>query len=223
MLFDAFIQAAMKLKDAEERLKKAEADKNLINEQLEQELRRTRAQLNEFVQTLGYRSSYAAQAAESARSVVELLMDQKKELQDERDALKKEVSSLLARLDETERQNCQMAKDLSHMKTTAEEDAKAKVQDEMETLQSEQEKLLSDRVRLEGEVKNLMDQVESWKEATEHKRNATRLVEMERKQHQHQMERCMSENTSLREANKSLADEKEQLESKVMAINGYSV
>ena len=170
----------MKLKDTEERLKKSFADKSLVMEQLGQELRQMRAQLDEFIQSLGYRSSYATQAAESVRPLVELLEDQKKELQAERDALESEVFSLRASLDAKERESYQMTEDLSHIRTTAVEDAKVKVQDELEKLQS-------DRVRLEGEIKSLRDQVELLEETTEREKSTRRLVEKERELQQRQV------------------------------------
>lgn len=166
----------MKAKDMDERLKKSDADKRLVEEQLGDELRRTRAQLDEFVLSLGYRSSYATKAAQSVRPLVELLEDQKKELQTQRDCLEREVSSLRTKLEENERDIDRLAKELSHIRTTAMEEAKDKVQHEFQKLQSECS-------GLREETASLKERNEQLEEAAKGEREARRSAE-ERAQRQ---------------------------------------
>lgn len=160
----------MKLKDLEEKLKKADADKCLVEEQLGRELSRTRAKLEALHQSLGNRSSYVSKAAQSVRALVELLEGQKAELQLQRDKLRDELAVVRRNRQDLLERNTHLNDQVVQIQSSAVERARAKFQGELDTSLSELSRLQEDR-------KTFKERLDVLQELTKRDREARQLVE----------------------------------------------
>ena len=148
--------------------------------QLGDELRKTRAQLDEFIQTLGHRSSYADKAAQSVRSLVELMEDQKHELVTQRDQLVNELSRLQAIINKQEQDIDILREEISRIRTNARDEA-------MKTVQDDMEKMNSNCKRLEENEKSLDRRVELLEKENRDEREKRRLIEEEAEHERHKV------------------------------------
>ncbi|XP_062500124.1 protein Daple-like [Corticium candelabrum] len=203
--------STLKAKDLEEKLDKSDADRRLGEMQLGDELRKTRAQLDEFIQTLGHRSSYADKAAQSVRSLVELMEDQKHELVTQRDQLVNELSRLQAIINKQEQDIDILQEEISCIRMGAREEAMKAVQDDME-------KMNSNCKRLEENEKSLDRRIGLLEKENRDEREKRRLIEEEAEHERHKMQTYESEIRDLQAQNESLEDSKAQLESKVTVL-----
>ena len=155
-VFDVF-QATMKVKDLEERLKKCDADKQLIEEHLREEIRKLRSELDALERTLGHRSSYAAKAAQSVRSLVELIEGQKMELEYQRDGLSTELAALQRNQDELKSRNEQLEADINRLNIAALEEATARVRGTLDGLESQCDSLRNENKTLQEQLDVLQE------------------------------------------------------------------
>ena len=158
-VFDVF-QATMKVKDLEERLKKCDADKQLMEEHLGEEIRKLRSELDALERTLGHRSSYAAKAAQSVRSLVELIEGQKTELEYQRECLSTELVALQRNQDELKSRNEQLEADINRLNVTALEEATARVRGTLDGLESQCDGLRNKNKTLQEQLDMLQETLE---------------------------------------------------------------
>jgi hypothetical protein len=126
--------AAMRAKDLEERLKKSDAEKQLMEVHLGEEIHKLSTELDTLKQTLGHRSSYASKAAQSVKSLVELTEGQKSELEYQRDCLSTQLAILQQNQDKLKGRN-------QHLEASAMEEATARVRETLGSLESQCESL----------------------------------------------------------------------------------
>ena len=141
----------------EERLDKCEAEKRLNEERLNDENHKLRRELDEHRRTLGNRSSYAAAAAQSVRALVELVEEQKMELKAGGENLRTKVLCLQKTVDELQRDKNELECNVDHLRSTALEEATAKVKEDLDMLRLECGRLQSDRKSLEERLKVLQE------------------------------------------------------------------
>ena len=147
------LQVTMKVKDLEERLKRSEANRKITEEQLRDEIFRARSDLDELQLTLGNRSSYAVKAAESVRSLVELVEGQKLELEFQRNRLNTEVESLRRSRDELLTKTEQLESDVRRLRSTAVEEATAKMTGDLSELRLQCDRLRDENRTLQKQLK----------------------------------------------------------------------
>jgi chromosome segregation ATPase len=124
----------MRAKDLEERLKKSDAEKQLMEVHLGEEIHKLSTELDTLKQTLGHRSSYASKAAQSVKSLVELTEGQKSELEYQRDCLSTQLAILQQNQDKLKGRN-------QHLEASAMEEATARVRETLGSLESQCESL----------------------------------------------------------------------------------
>jgi hypothetical protein len=200
--------ATMKVKDLEERLKKRDADKRLTEEHLRNEVHQLRSQLDTLEQTLGYRSSYATMAAQSVRSLVELIEGQKMELEHQRDCLSTELASLRQSQDELKTRNKQLEADIHRLNVTALEEATATVRSTLDGLGSQCDSL-------RNENKTLQEQLDVLQETLKHDRNSHISAVENVHRLEQQIEVQITEIKELKAVNASLVATKHQLKGKM--------
>ena len=155
-IVDVF-QATMKVKDLEERLKKCDAEKRLIEEHLRDEIRKLCTKLDALERTFGHRSSYAARAAQSVRSLIELIEEQKMELEYQRDCLSSELAVLQRSQDELKSRNEQLEADINRLNVTALEEATARVRGTLGGLESQCDSLRNENKTLQEQLDMLQE------------------------------------------------------------------
>ena len=134
-----------------------ETDKSLVELQLSEEIRQTQAKFDALHMSLGNRSSYADKAAQSARTLVELLEHQKSEMESQLMKLHKELAFVSESLHETHKKNLSLEDKIEDIQRRAEDEAKASVKVDLDRLQSELSRLQSERARLTEQVDVLGD------------------------------------------------------------------
>lgn len=150
----------MLVKDLRERFEKCEADKRLTVEQMGGGIERATAKLSALEQTLGRRSSYANKAAQSVRSLVELIEEQKMGLERERNELSSQVAILKLGHDELKSRNEQISAEITRIASTALEEATAKVRGDLEELGSQCGQLANERSSLKERLDSLQEETQ---------------------------------------------------------------
>lgn len=147
----------MKVKDLEEKMKKCDADRQLVEEQLSDEIRKQRATIDQFERSLGVRSSYATKSSQSVRALVELLEGQKGELAIQNEALRTEVESLKKQLHDLSENNSGLESDMERLRAGALQKATAAVQADLVALRS-QCKILQQETATAKEKSDMQDE-----------------------------------------------------------------
>lgn len=189
-------QASMKVKDLEEKMCKLNSDKLLLEEQLRQEISETQTKLLELQQSLGQRSSYAAKAAQSVRSLVDLLEEQKAELKLQCQQLREEVALAKRRLKDSIEQNSSLEKKLIQVQNDAKV-SRAKMQDALDALRSEVSQLQEEKRTLEEKHKVL-------EELLKRDQMARRLAEEKIQRLEFQISECELKKKQYRADNENL-------------------
>ena len=159
----------MKVKDLEEKLRKSDSDKILIEEKLGQEINETQTKLLVLQQSLGQRSSYAAKAAQSVRSLVDLLEEQKAELKLQCGQLHDEVAVAKRSLKDLIEQNSSLERKMLQVQSDAKE-SRAKMQGALDALHSEVSQLQEER-------RTLKERRDILEELLKHDQAAHKLAE----------------------------------------------
>ena len=165
------MKASLKVKELKEKLKKSEADKRLVEEQLGEEIRKLNSIHDQFEQSLGARSSYATKASQSVRALVELIEGQKLELESQVQTLKAEVESLQKKTDSLAETNAQLEDEVERLQTGVKEEVTVAVGAELEALRfqcnalqnesraaKEQRQLLEERYKREQESRRSFEE-----------------------------------------------------------------
>ena len=136
----------------EEKLKKAEADRRNVEENLGEKVREKTERLEELERSLGHRSSYASQAAESARALVELTEGQKRQLECQLKQLTKENVYTQLQLENMECKTNALTKQVKYLKDKAHEEARAATKADMDALRREVSRLEEEKRQLQHEL-----------------------------------------------------------------------
>jgi uncharacterized phage infection (PIP) family protein YhgE len=195
----------------EERLKKCTADKQLIEESLRNEIHKLRSQLDALEQTLGHRSSYAAKAAQSVRSLIEFTEGQKMELEYQRNCLRTELADLQQNQEELQSRNEQLKAEISRLNVTALKEATERVRGTLDALESQCNSL-------RNENKTLEEQLDVLQETLKRERDIRRSTENSLHRLEQQVEEQQTELKQLKAANTSLVASKQQMEAKINAL-----
>ena len=147
----------MRIKDLEERLRKCEADKRLIEEKYREDNHLLRAELDELKCSLGNRSSYAVKAAQSVRSLVELLEQQKLDLKAQLDRLVTEMAAVQEKRDELSHRNERLEEELRRLRDSALEEAAARVESDYKRVKLECKTLKEENSNLKERVELLQE------------------------------------------------------------------
>lgn len=170
----------MKAKDLEEKLKKSDADKQLVEEQLSDEIRKQRAVIDQFERSLGIRSSYAVKASQSVRALVELSEGQKVELDTQNGALRTEVESLKKQLDNQLESNSRLESEMQRLQAEATEEATVAVQADLAALRSQckalRQETATTKQKCERQDEHLKREHESRRSVEEQKDELERQV-----------------------------------------------
>jgi hypothetical protein len=113
--------ALLKVKDTEEKLMKSDADKRIVQEKLSGEIRKLKGNWDHFEQSLGSRSSYAIKASQSVRAFVELIEEQKLELESQVRIMKANVESLQTKVHSLEQSKAQLKNEIEQLQTDIKE------------------------------------------------------------------------------------------------------
>lgn len=203
--------ATMKVKNLEETLRKCDADRRLIEDRQREEIHKLRSELDTFEKTLGHRSSYAAKAAQSARSLVELIEGQKMELEYQRDCLSTELASLQRSQDELKCKNEQFEVEIKRLSVTALEEATSNVKSTLDSLVSRCDSL-------QNENKTLEEQLDMLQETLKRERDIHSSTEETIRRLTQQVEAQQTELKELKAVNTSLLANKQQMEAKINAL-----
>ena len=147
----------MRVKDLEERLRKCEADKRLVEEKYREDNHLLRAELDELKCSLGNRSSYAVKAARSVRSLVELLEQQKVDLKTQLDRLLTEMAAIQENRDELRHRNERLEEELRRLRDNALEEAAARVENDYKRVKLECKALKEENNHLKERVELLQE------------------------------------------------------------------
>jgi chromosome segregation ATPase len=115
------LKALLKVKDTEEKLMKSDADKRIVQEKLSGEIRKLKGNWDHFEQSLGSRSSYAIKASQSVRAFVELIEEQKLELESQVRIMKANVESLQTKVHSLEQSKAQLKNEIEQLQTDIKE------------------------------------------------------------------------------------------------------
>jgi chromosome segregation ATPase len=163
-------QAALQVKDLEEKLQKAEADRHNVEENLGEKLRAKIERLEEVERSLGHRSSYASQAAESARALVEMTEGQKRQLESQLKRLTKENIDIQFQLQTMVQNSNVLTTEVEYLRDRAHEEARTTVEADMDAFRKEVS-------RLEEEKRQLQFELEETQKSSRRERVARQQVE----------------------------------------------
>jgi DNA repair exonuclease SbcCD ATPase subunit len=154
----------------EEKLQKAEADRHNVEENLGEKLRAKIERLEEVERSLGHRSSYASQAAESARALVEMTEGQKRQLESQLKRLTKENIDIQFQLQTMVQNSNVLTTEVEYLRDRAHEEARTTVEADMDAFRKEVS-------RLEEEKRQLQFELEETQKSSRRERVARQQVE----------------------------------------------